>query len=245
MKPIMLKTLLPEQIKVSLREEDEVSPEVEDLGDEMKKMLDSELSGLKSIASSALKSAETQVKGKSEEEAEKIIASNAPELTKVVEEGKRRLREGKKERVNELLDPLTIASIALALPKILEWIGKLAKKLAQKFGKEGNVGAAIEHFAHKWHKFYIKLVRAALDAYLFRMPPFNKLDENSRNKIAEIFFMIIVASMGIASGAGAIDALGNSQLFVGGFEGLLTAVKGGEVASWLYNAITPMLTKAV
>lgn len=246
MKPIMLKTLLPEYI--SLNEED-VDPEVEKMSDELKKMMDAEIGQMKMAVTTGMKDAQNKLKGKSEDDAEKMAKSASPELGKVIENYKvARLKETKgemtKQQVNELIDPFTAASIALALPKIIEWIGKLAKKVAQKMGGSGETGEAIEHFAHKFHDLYIKTIRKTLDVTLFMIPKLKKLNEEKKKKITEIFFYAIVASVGFHAGGTAMEALEKSDLFHGAFEGLMAAIKGGEVAMWVGKAVGPILQGA-
>lgn len=246
MKPIMLKTLLPERI--SLREED-VDPEVEKMGNELKKMMDTELSGMKMAVTTGMKDAQSKLKGKSEDDAERMAKSTSPEMGKIIEQYKiARIKESKgemtKEQINEIIDPFTAASIALALPKIIEWIGKLAKKIAQKFGGSGDVGAAIEHFAHAFHDVYLKIIRKTLDYTLFMIPKLKKLDEAKKSKIAEIFFYAIVASVGYHAGTAAMDYLDKSELFHGAFEGLMAAIKGGEVTKWVGETMAPILKAA-
>ncbi len=248
MATLLLKDLLPENINGKLYEE-EVDDETKDLSDELKKMLDSEISSLKNTIEQGMKFAQSNLKGKSEDDAEKLVKSKSSELAKVVESYKvAKLKESKGEisrkKLNEFIDPFTAASIALALPKIIEWTGKIAKKIAQKMGKEGNIGAAIEHFGHNFHMVYIKIIRKVLDVTLFLIPKLKKLDDAKKNKIAEIFFMIIVATMGYFAGTSAMQYLENSELFHGVFEGLMSVVKGGEVAEWTYKALSPIFKAA-
>lgn len=246
MKPIMLKNLLPERVYLT---EEDVDPETKKMGDELKKMMDTEMSGMKMAVTTGMKDAQVKLKGKSEDDAERLTKSASPEMGKIIEDYKiARIKESKgemtKEQINELVDPFTAASIALALPKIIEWIGKLAKKIAQKFGGSGDVGAAIEHFAHTFHNLYLKTIRKSLDITLFMIPKLKKLDEAKKNKIAEIFFYAIVASVGFHAGTTAMEYLDKSELFHGAFEGLMAAIKGGEVSKWVGETMAPILKAA-
>lgn len=246
MKPIMLKTLLPEH--TFLNEED-VDPEAKKMGDELKKLMDKEMSAMKMAVTTGMKDAQTKLKGKSEDDAERMTKSISPELGKVIESYKvARIKESKgqmtKQKLDEFVDPFTAASIALALPKLIEWIGKLAKKIAQSMGKTGDVGAAIEHFGHAFHDAYIKIIRKTLDITLFLIPKLRKMDESKKNKIAEILFYVIVAYVGYEAGGAAVEYLKNSEILHGAFEGALAAIKGGEVVAWVGKTMSPIMAAA-
>jgi hypothetical protein len=53
--------------------------------------------------------------------------------------------------------------------------------------------------------------------------------------------MLIVASLAVSSGAGAVDALSKGGHALAGIEGALTAVKAGEIKGFLIDLIKTTL----
>ena len=66
-------------------------------------------------------------------------------------------------------------------------------------------------------------------------------DESTKMKVAKIFYYTVVAGLAVAAGVGAVGAFKTaasqaahgSEFALGTFEGVMTAVKSGEVASFL------------
>lgn len=236
---IKLKTLIPETIKVRITEE-ELDPEV-------KKAFDDVMKELPSKVKTAVSSVEGELKGKSEEELEKIAADADPLLGKLAKESvlsnKKNIRElsGKKNKINEDFGFMFYAGLALALPPIIEMIGKLAKVISQKFGGSGEFGEKIAHFGHELHATYHKALRGLLDMTLFKLPSMKIIDEDGKKQITDALFMLIVAYMAVYSGGAAIDALKGLKMGPAVAETALAAIKGGEVTGWVVNTIKGVL----
>lgn len=225
MKRLTLKSLLPEHILTETE-----SSEVEQ---ELKTAFDGELKALASQFNAALQSAQTKVQNKSPEEAEELLQKVSPEMAAVVD-------------VNEAInisaeEIMLLLSTALAMPAIVQTFGILAKKIAKKLGSSGNIGEAIEHFAHKWHHVYIKVVRKTLDISLYKIPLFKRLPEKTKESIAEIFFYVIIGLLGYYSGSAAVSYIERSNLLKGVYEGLLSAIKSGELVTWIRKTIAAYL----
>lgn len=239
MRPIKLKTLVPENIKIRLAEE-EIDPEV-------KKAFDTMMKDLSSKVKTAVSGVEGELKGKSEEELEQIAADADPLLGKLAKESimsrKKYIREfsNKKGKVNEDFGLMFFAGLALALPPIIELIGKLAKYISQKFGGSGEFGEKIAHFGHSLHEAYHGALRSLLDATLFKLPSMRKIDEQGKKQITDALFMLVIAFMAFYSGSAAIDAIKGLKIGPAVVESALAAIKSGEVTGWVINTIKGIL----
>jgi hypothetical protein len=241
MSQLKLKSLLPENLKIRINEE-EVDAEVKDVFDDVMQSLSSQIK-------SAVSNVETELKGKSEEELEKIAADADPLLGKLAQESKfstkKRIRErssNQRNRINEDFGFMFYAGLALALPPIIELIGKLAKTISQKLGGSGEVGEKIAHFGHSLHETYHKTLRGLLDMTLFKLPSMKMIDESGKKQITDALFMLIVAYMAIYSGGAAMNAMKGLKLGPAAAESALAAIKSGEVTGWVVNTIKGVIS---
>lgn len=237
-----LKTLLPERVKRRINEE-KIDPEVEKAFKELMSMLSSDAKNLVSKV-------EPKLKGKSEEELEKIAADADPLLGKLAKESvlsrKRSIKEfsnkKNKKKINEDFGFMFFAGLALALPTIIEMIGKLAKYISQKIGGSGDMGEKIAHFGHSLHKTYHGALRSLLDATLFKLPSMKIIREQGRKEITDALFMLIIAYMAFYSGGAAMNALKGLKMGPAVAETALTAIKSGEVTGWVVNTIKGVIS---
>lgn len=153
-------------------------------------------------------------------------------------------------QTNEAVGFLTILSVILAAPSLLEVLvkafGKLIKTWKKLFGKEGTESEKIEsvlHFTHKWHKLYIKALKWIFE----KSGAYEKkgiTTEAEKEKTAEFVFYIIVAGLAVYSGFQGIKAFqsGMQTLAKAGtysgfslatFEAAMTAIKSKEVVLFL------------
>jgi len=241
MSQLKLKSLLPENLKIRINEE-EVDDAVKDVFDDVMKSLSSQIK-------SAVSNVETELKGKSEEELEKIAADADPLLGKLAQESKfstkNRIRErssNRRDRINEDFGFMFYAGLALAIPPVTEIIGKLAKTISQKLGGSGKVGEKIAHFGHDLHSEYHLYLRGLLDATLFKIPSLKAIDQSGKKKITDALFMLIVAFMAFYSGTAAMDALKGLKLGPAAAESALAAIKSGEVTGWVVNTIKGVIS---
>lgn len=236
-KNIKLKTLLPERIQTRINEED-VDPEV-------KKAFDELMGDLSSDFKSATSGIESKLKGKSEEELEKMATAASPELGKLAKESiqsrKKRIGEvSRRGRINEL-GPLFFASLALALPPIIEWIGKAAAAISKKFGGSGKIGEKIAHAGHFLHTMYKKALRATLNVTLFALPEMAMLTDSAKDKITDALFVVLIATFAYISGSGAIAAIKGLHIGTASAEAALAAIKSQEVVAFVTNTIKSVL----
>jgi len=241
MEKLKLKNLLPENIRIQLHEE-ELDPDVKNVFDDMMKSLPLKMK-------SAISNVETELKGKSEEELEKIATDTDPLLGKLAQESihysKTPISERstkKQSRINEDFGFMFYAGLALALPPIIEMIGKLAKTISQKLGGSGEFGEKFAHFGHELHAAYHNTLRRLLDNTLFKISSLKSIDENGKKQITDAIFMLIVAYMGFYSGDAAMSALKGLKLGPAAVESALAAIKGGEVVGWVTNTIQNVIS---
>ena len=156
--------------------------------------------------------------------------------------------------INEALDPVSIASLVLAAPKILELLTKVFSKIATKLNSyfkkgtqptdnEGEIAKTVIEFSHKWHKGYIKVLRFLLEtAGIFTAAKITK--DTDKNKATEMLYYTIIAGLAVYSGAQGIGAFkkalmskdiayATGDFSIGSLEAALAQIKAGEVKSFL------------
>lgn len=131
---------------------------------------------------------------------------------------------------------LTVASIAIALPAVMGLIakfGKAAGNMVNKIlGNKPNEDDAYQkwmnklgHIADELHHLYMAPLTAIVKKFI--------KDESKAKSIASGIFHVIVATFLVASGATAVKALQAKNLSLATLEGALTAVKSGELKSFI------------
>lgn len=226
----LVNLIKPNSMQVVLREtlqrlkEVDVDPKVED---EVEKAFTDAMNKAVSDFSVAGKEAEKKTE---DEKAVEDALKKSPELQKIANESLRKrnaaLMEGniKEQQINEI-GVLFAVSLAVAIPRIVELIGKAVKVISIAMGGKGKVGEKLQHAGHKWHEKIIVLIMKGLTL----IPGFKELPKDKQEKIAKVVHMLIVGSLAVASGAGAVDAVMQGKTALAGVEGALTAVKAGEI----------------
>jgi hypothetical protein len=131
---------------------------------------------------------------------------------------------------------ITIASIAIALPAVMGLIskfGKAAGAMVNKIlGKKPNEDDAYQkwmtklgHIADELHHLYMTPLLGIVKKFV--------KDEAKAKSIANGIFHVIVATFLIASGVTAVKALQAKNVSLATLEGALTAVKSGELKSFI------------
>ena len=214
----------------------------EEVDKEAEKEFEDAMAGVVGQISSELNKVSGEIKSlETDKDKAADILKKEPELAKLATEAIRRrkkaLREGKQKQALNELGPLFFAGIAMAIPVIVQLVGKMTKVISQKMGGTGEAGEKIAHVGHAMHEKIVGMIRKALDASLFKIPALAKLEDAKKNKIAKGVQMLIVASLAVVSGAGAIDALKSGGHALAGTEAALTAVKSGELKAYLVDLI--------
>lgn len=232
-----LKRIIRNEVIRFLKEADEVDPQDEkDVIAAFEKAAKEMQTGIAKIASDVDKKND-------DEKAVDAALKKQPELAKVANESikrrKKALTEGKtRQALNEEIGLLFITSIALAIPAIVELIGKVVKSVSLLLGGTGKAGDKLIHAGHKWHHKITAIILKGLTL----IPGFKQLPADKQEKIANIVHTVIVASLAVASGAGAIKAASQGANAMAGIEVALTAVKAGEVGvgKFLTTAISKL-----
>lgn len=232
-----LKRIIRNEVIRFLKEADEVDPQDEkDVIAAFEKAAKEMQTGIAKIASDVDKKND-------DEKAVDAALKKQPELAKVANESikrrKKALTEGKtRQALKEEIGLLFITSIALAIPAIVELIGKVVKSVSLLLGGTGKAGDKLIHAGHKWHHKITAIILKGLTL----IPGFKQLPADKQEKIANIVHTVIVASLAVASGAGAIKAASQGANAMAGIEAALTAVKAGEVGvgKFLTTAISKL-----
>lgn len=131
---------------------------------------------------------------------------------------------------------LTAASIALATPAILGLVARFGKAavniINRTLGKKPTEQSDAEKYfqqmgrvADELHHLYIKPLELVVKRFV--------KDPTKAHKVSVFLFHVIIAILCIASGVTAVKALQSKQLNLATLETALSAVKGGEVKSYI------------
>jgi Flp pilus assembly pilin Flp len=163
------------------------------------------------------------------DEVSSILKGMENELNKAAE---------KEQPTNEGL--LTVASIAVALPAVMGLVSKLGKSAGnivnKVLGKKPTEETAYQqwmsklgHIADELHHLYMSPIESIVKKFI--------KDETKAKKIANGIFHIIVAVFLVASGVTAVKALQAKNISLATLESALSAVKGGEIKSFIQKLV--------
>lgn len=136
---------------------------------------------------------------------------------------------------------LTAASIAVALPAIMGLIAKLGKSAGEMVNKVLGKKPDEKDAYMKWIN---KLGSIADQLHHLYMAPIEGIvkkfvkDPKKAHKIANGIFHIIVAVLFITSGVTAVKAIQSKELSLATLESALSAVKGGEIKTYISNLLS-------
>ena len=159
-------------------------------------------------------------------EASKLVAAALDDVFDDLESDIKAQKDELSPQQNEAVG-FAIAGAVVSLPALLKLIGKAIAKIQSKIkGEEVDTNTIIE-VAEKLHNMLIGGVEKVL-IHVFKMK-----DKKAAHRLAVIIFHAIVAGLLVASGATAFKALQKSNWTVGFLEGLLSAIKSGEMSAFL------------
>jgi hypothetical protein len=196
---------------------------------------------LMSVFTAQLKKAAPEI-AKTVKDAAKVekLASEYPEIEKL-----EKVQEGE---LNEFVITTTfVAGVLASIPPILKIFSWLANGIATALSNFGFLKASaraksfantLAHASHEVHEGYITMIQGTLKLVI---PDFKEIPETEQKKIAEIVYMIIVFYLGMHAGMETINAFQHAQWAHVGVEGLLTAIKSGELGAWLADSISTAL----
>jgi hypothetical protein len=131
---------------------------------------------------------------------------------------------------------LTVASIAIALPAIMGLVAKFGKAAGDMVNKMLGKKPTDEDAYNQWMS---KLGHIADELHHLYMAPLESIvkkfvkDPAKAKQVASAIFHVIVATFLIASGATAVKALQAKNVSLATLEGALSAIKGGEVKTFI------------
>ena len=190
------------------------------------------ISALDQAMAASFKTMGTELE-RSQEELQQDVDQSSPEL-------------------NEALGAVAIVGALLAAPKVVELIVKSFQGVTNLFKKLFKPGQAkspqdqeemattIIEFTHKWHKAYIKGLKWILKTTgLFRKVGIK--DEAQQLKAAEAIYYVLIASLAVYSGVGAVSAFKSAaagaanggSFSLGAFEAAMASIKSTEVAEFI------------
>ena len=133
--------------------------------------------------------------------------------------------EDKKEELNEVIDPISILSYVLAgttLTNILaKYVGKLFKKY--NFGKGEAAAKKIYDFTHKLEGDFKKPIERVVGLFT-KDPKIKKI-------VTDSLFALLILSLGVKAGGGAVESLSKGNVASGTVSGLKAALKGKDLSA--------------
>jgi hypothetical protein len=93
------------------------------------------------------------------------------------------------------------------------------------------------HWGHDKHHMILKYILKGM----YFIPGFKKLDKKTQDQVAELVHIIVVAYLALHSGGSALAAAQKGEMGLTGIEGALTAVKTGEVGTFLSTRLATIL----
>jgi hypothetical protein len=175
-----------------------------------------------------------------DDEEKKVVDGIKDEVSSILKGMENELNKAaeKEQPTNEGL--LTAASIAIALPAVMGLISKLGKSAGnivnKVLGKKPTEETAYQqwmsklgHIADELHHLYMSPIESIVKKFI--------KDETKAKKIANGIFHMIVAVFLVASGVTAVKALQAKNISLATLESALSAVKGGEIKSFIQNLV--------
>jgi hypothetical protein len=132
-------------------------------------------------------------------------------------------------KINEAVGIVLVAGIALAIPEIVKLIGKVTKVAGKLLGGKGTTGEAIIAKAKKMHHMLVHPIEWALIKL--------GIPKDKAHTAAGVILTTVVAGLMVTSGVGAYKAATTGSTTLAGLEAALTAVKGGEVTTFLSKSL--------
>jgi len=173
-----------------------------------------------------------------DDEEKEVVDDIKDEVSSILKGMENELKKAaeKEQPTNEGL--LTVASIAVALPAVMGLVSKLGKSAGnivnKVLGKKPTEETAYQqwmsklgHIADELHHLYMSPIESIVKKFI--------KDETKAKKIANGIFHIIVAVFLVASGVTAVKALQAKNISLATLESALSAVKGGEIKSFIQN----------
>ncbi len=166
----------------------------------------------------------------------KLMKSEAEDVADEIDE------KSQQQKLDEgVLFGLGVALAAPALVKIFAQIAKLFANTIQ--GWTGKNVDSMNSLADKIIKYSEKVHHKFIVPIEFFVKKVLRIkDESKAKQASELLFNLLVAFLMVYSGVGAVEAAEAGKGTLAGFEGLLAAVKGGEVNAYLRSTLKRVAT---
>ena len=138
----------------------------------------------------------------------------------------------KEDKVNEVIDPVSILATVLAgttLTNILsKWVGKIFKKY--NFGKGEEAAKKIESFTHRLEKDFKSPIKRVMGLFI--------KNEKALDVTTDALYAAVILTLGVLAGGGAVQALLKGDLNKGALQTLKAALKGKDLNSLIRDIAT-------
>ena len=141
-------------------------------------------------------------------------------------DGIKKANKNKQEVVDPLSLTLIYSGVIAAIPAILKTIGWVQKKRGKLDSAE-----QFKKWHDKWHHSWIDMLKKTLS--VATLGKFSKLSPEKQNKIAERFYLVIIAYL---FGESVLSLISHFS-WLAPIEAILGSIKGGELAVALVNYI--------
>ena len=138
----------------------------------------------------------------------------------------------KDDKVNEVVDPVSILATVLAgttLTNILsKWVGKIFKKY--DFGKGEEAAKKIESFTHRLEKDFKSPIKRVMGLFI--------KNEKALDVTTDALYAAVILTLGVLAGGGAVQALLKGDLNKGALQTLKAALKGKDLNTLIRDIAT-------
>ena len=156
---------------------------------------------------------------------ENEMASLADELADEIKD----TLEDKKDELKEIVDPITILSTVLASTTLINILSKFAGKIFKKynFGKGEEAAKKIYNFTHKLEEDFKSPIKRIVKLFT--------KDPKSINLVTDGLYALVILSLGVKAGSGALQSLSKGNIASGTVSGLKAALKGKDLSTLIKN----------
>ena len=135
--------------------------------------------------------------------------------------------EDKKDKLKEIVDPITILSTVLASTTLINIIAKFSGKIFKKynFGKGEEAAKKIEKFTHKLEQDFKGPIKRVVSLFT--------KDPKTLKLVTDGLYALLILSLGIKAGSGAVQSLSKGNIASGTISGLKAALKGKDLTTLL------------
>ena len=137
--------------------------------------------------------------------------------------------EDKKDELKEIVDPITILSTVLASTTLINILAKFSGKIFKKynFGKGEEAAKKIYDFTHKLEEDFKGPIKRVVGLFT--------KDPKTIKLVTDGLYALLILSLGVKAGSGAIQSLSKGNIASGTISGLKAALKGKDLATLLKN----------